>query len=241
MLTSSNSRPLVGVPGRSRSLAGAAAAPAGGVLQEAARFARTLAPNSRMKAVVAQPLKAEVDAPALIARVADGDVRAYRELVDRYLPGIHNFAARLLGNRAEAEEVCQETFLRLWNKAGSFVPHAKPATWLYRIAHNLAVDRLRSRREVAAPAVLEDAPASGRPSVALSRKRVALAVQAALAELPERQRAALELVHYQGMTSAEAAEVLGVNVRALESLLARGRRKLREVLADVDREHGEGQ
>jgi RNA polymerase sigma-70 factor, ECF subfamily len=167
----------------------------------------------------------------LMERVARGEARAYRELVDRHVRGVHVFVQRMLGNRAEAEEVCQETFLRLWTQAGTYVVKAKPSTWLYRIAHNLAVDRLRRRREGGQPLDLEQVPASGRPSLALYDKQVAEAVQRALDELPPRQRAAISLVHYQGMTGAEAAEVLGVKLRALESLLARGRQQLREQLA----------
>jgi RNA polymerase sigma-70 factor (ECF subfamily) len=167
----------------------------------------------------------------LMERVARGEARAYRDLVERHVRGVHIFVQRLLGNRAEAEEVCQETFLRLWTQAGTYVVKAKPSTWLYRIAHNLAVDRLRRRREGGQPVDLEQVPASGRPSLLLHDKQVADAVQRALGELPPRQRAAISLVHYQGMSSSEAAEVLGVKLRALESLLARGRQQLRQQLA----------
>jgi RNA polymerase sigma-70 factor (ECF subfamily) len=139
----------------------------------------------------------------------------------------------MLGSRAEAEEVCQESFLRLWKQASSYVARAKPSTWLYRIAHNLAIDRLRRRREGQHPlgTGIEELPDSGRPSLHLHQKQVAEAVERALSELPPRQRAAISLVHYQGMSSAEAAQVLGIRLRALESLLARGRQKLREQLA----------
>lgn len=171
-----------------------------------------------------------LDDAELMERIAGGDPRAYRELADRHLRGVHAFVYRILGNRAEAEEVCQESFLRLWKQASAYVPRAKPSTWLYRIAHNLAVDQLRRRRRGAAEAV-DELPSSARPSLHLHEKQVAEAVQRALDELPERQRAAISLVHYQGMSSLEAAEVLGVKLRALESLLARGRRLLRERLA----------
>jgi RNA polymerase sigma-70 factor, ECF subfamily len=173
----------------------------------------------------------------LMERIAGGDPRAYRELAERHLRGVHAFAYRILGNRAEAEEICQESFLRLWKQAGTYVPRAKPSTWLYRIAHNLAIDQLRRRRRDAVQGV-EELPASGRPSLYLHEKQVAESVQRALDELPERQRAAISLVHYQGMSNAEAAEVLGVKLRALESLLARGRRLLRERLAGYESHEG---
>jgi RNA polymerase sigma-70 factor (ECF subfamily) len=174
---------------------------------------------------------ATTDEVELIELVAGGDVRAYRQLVDRHLRGIHAFAYRMLGSRAEAEEVCQETFLRLWEHAGRYVPSAKPSTWIYRIAHNLSIDRLRRRRETSSGVAPDELPASERPSGLFLERQVADAVQRALSELPERQRAAMGLVHYQGLSNAEAAEVLGVGVRALESLLARARRQLKESLA----------
>lgn len=175
-------------------------------------------------------LNAPLDDVVLMERIAGGDPGAYRELVQRHLRGVHVFVYRMLGNRAEAEEVCQESFLRLWKQASTYVPRAKPSTWLYRIAHNLAIDQLRRRRRDVGEGV-DELPASGRPSLHLHDKQVAEAVQRALEALPERQRAAISLVHYQGMSNAEAAEVLGVKLRALESLLARGRRLLRELLA----------
>jgi RNA polymerase sigma-70 factor (ECF subfamily) len=172
------------------------------------------------------------DDAELLERVTNGDPRAYRELVERHARGVHAFVYRMLGSRAEAEEVCQESFLRLWKQADRFVARAKPSTWLYRVAHNLAIDRLRRRRETSHPSSIEDVPTSERPSLHLHDKQVAQAVEAALAQLPERQRAAISLVHYQGMSNVEAADVLGVKVRALESLLARGRQQLRERLRD---------
>jgi RNA polymerase sigma-70 factor (ECF subfamily) len=170
--------------------------------------------------------------------VAQGDVQAYRQLVERHLRGVHAFAYRMLGSRAEAEEVSQESFLRLWQEAGRFVARAKPSTWLYRVAHNLAIDRLRRRRERLDPEGLEDIAASDAPGDSPEQRQLAAAVERALAVLPERQRAAIGLVHYQGLSNAEAAEVLGVGVRALESLLARARRQLREGLAEYAESDG---
>lgn len=176
------------------------------------------------------------DDAELMEAVGRGDPGAYRELVQRHLRGIHAFAYRMLGSRAEAEEVCQESFLRLWTAGKTYRARAKPSTWLYRIAHNLAVDRLRRRRESSDTALIEAAPDSVCVTRALDHEHVARAVERALAELPERQRAAVTLVHYQGMSGAEAAEVLGVKLRALESLLARGRRQLRERLQSLHEE-----
>jgi RNA polymerase sigma-70 factor, ECF subfamily len=191
-----------------------------------------------MRSATVAAVSVPQDDAELLERVASGDPRAYRELVERHVRGVHAFVYRMLGSRAEAEEVCQESFLRLWKQADNFVAHAKPSTWLYRVAHNLAIDRLRRRREASHPTGIEEVPTSERPSNHLYEKQVAEAVERALAGLPERQRAAISLVHYQGLSNAEAAEVLGVKVRALESLLARGRRELRDKLAEFRAREG---
>jgi RNA polymerase sigma-70 factor (ECF subfamily) len=86
--------------------------------------------------------------------------------------------------------------LRLCQQADTFVARAKPSPWLYRVAHNLAIDRLRRRREASHPLGIEEVPSSERPSHHVYDKQVALAVERALAELPERQRAAISLVFY---------------------------------------------
>lgn len=175
-------------------------------------------------------------------KVGRGDQRAYRELVDRYLNSIARFAQRLLNDAGEAEEVAQETFLRLWTQASNFEPRAKPKTWLYRIARNQCIDRLRKRRDASAD--LEALSSGDRPSGLLARKETAEEVEAALAALPERQRAAITLVHYEGLDGSEACDVLEVSSEALESLLARGRRSLRERLKHLAhepaRESGDG-
>jgi RNA polymerase sigma-70 factor (ECF subfamily) len=165
----------------------------------------------------------------LMRRTASGDAAAFRALADAHLTKIMNFAHRLLHDRSEAEDVTQETFLRLWKDAARFEPRARVTTWLHRIAHNLCVDRLRGRREQPSETIDEERT-SLEPGGLFDRKQVAHQVDKALAELPERQRAAVTLVHYQGLGNIEAAEVLDIKVEALESLLARGRRSLREKL-----------
>jgi RNA polymerase sigma-70 factor, ECF subfamily len=187
--------------------------------------------EARVNSVVEDPATAEE--VRWLELVAQGDQQAYRQLMNRHLRGVHAFAYRMLGSRAEAEEVSQECFLRLWKHAGRYVARAKPSTWLYRIAHNLAIDRLRRRREGSHPDGLEEAAASERQSAVVHDRQVARVVELALQSLPERQRAAIGLVHYQGLSNAEAAEVLGIGVRALESLLARARRQLKEQLAEL--------
>jgi RNA polymerase sigma-70 factor (ECF subfamily) len=168
-------------------------------------------------------------------RVAARDSAAFRQLSDLYLGAIVTYSTRLLQSRADAEEVAQETFLRAWQRADTYVPRARVSTWLHRIAHNLALDRLRGRRGRGAPLELDperdSAPASDQPAALLLEKERSLRLEEALATLPERQRAAVVLCHEQGLSNPEIGAVLDVGVEAVESLLSRGRSSLRRLLA----------
>jgi RNA polymerase sigma factor (sigma-70 family) len=168
-----------------------------------------------------------------MSRVAAGDAQAFRALAGMHLKPVLNYCSRLLHDPAEAEEVTQEVMLRAWQRAGEYEPKARLTTWLHRIAHNLAIDALRRRRGAAAEWDDETmaAPDSQAPGNLLEQHDTALRVQAALELIPARQKQALILCHEQGLSNPEIAEVLGVGVAAIESLLARGRRALREHLA----------
>lgn len=168
----------------------------------------------------------------LVRRAGAGDAQACAALVDRYLAKVTAFAGRMLANRADAEEVAQDVFLRVWQHAGNWrAGSARFSTWLYRVTLNLCHDRLRRRRETTLDAAGDPASDAPPPGADLQRHAVAARVAAALAQLPERQREAIVLCHYQELGNIEAAAVLDVTVEALESLLSRGRRRLRELLA----------
>lgn len=169
----------------------------------------------------------------LVVAVASGDEAACRVLMDRHLMRMVALARRMLGNQADAEEVAQEVFLRVWTHADRWEPgKAQFGTWLHRVATNLCLDRLRKKRPTDD---IDDMPdlASGEPDPERQLEQVQLAarIEAALQELPERQRAAIVLSHYQELGNIEAAEILGVTVEAVESLLSRARRQLRASLA----------
>ncbi len=170
----------------------------------------------------------------LLARVAVGDPAAARALVARKLPRLLALAARMLGDSVEAQDVAQEAFVRIWKQAPKWQPGAaRFDTWLHRVALNLCYDRLRRRREIAyaePPERIDEGPAPDRGlEAADTGRRVGLA----LAALPDRQREAIVLCHYQELGNIEAAHLMGVSVEALESLLGRGRRALRAQLADL--------
>lgn len=169
----------------------------------------------------------------LVRRAGEGDGNACAALVDRHLPRMMAMAGRMLGSRTEAEDVAQEVFLRIWRHAADWKPgRARFSTWMYRVAMNLCHDRLRRRREVDLDEAGDPADEAPGPGQGLQRSRVSERVERALAELPERQRQAIVLCHYEELGNIEAAAVMEVGVEALESLLSRGRRKLRELLRE---------
>lgn len=172
------------------------------------------------------------DDDALIARFAAGDQSAARMLAERHTGRVLALATRMLKDTAEAEDVAQEALLRAWKNAADWRPgEAKFSTWLHKVALNLCYDRLRKRK----PKALDDAPepmddrATAHEEIEADERTAIL--QEALMELPERQRAAIQLSHYEERGNPETAEILGISVEAVESLLARGRRALREKLA----------
>lgn len=169
---------------------------------------------------------------AVLARIAGGDTGACTLLVDRHLTTLHALATRLLDSAADADEVCQDAFVRAWQQAPKWQSgQARFSTWLHQVVLNLSRDRLRTRREsVSLDAIATVTDDRDTPEQAHGRSERADAIRAALAELPERQREALLLCHFQGLTNIEAAALLELSVDALESLLARARRGLRAAL-----------
>ncbi|MFN4101482.1 MAG: RNA polymerase sigma factor, partial [Pararhodobacter sp.] len=169
---------------------------------------------------------------ALLGRYAAGESSAARLLVDRLAPRILRLAQRLLQDAAEAEDVTQEAMLRLWKIAPRWQEGgAQPSTWLHRVAVNLATDRLRRRRGVDLDSIAEPddpAPAAVEGMIESDRRR---ALDEALALLPERQRVAVVLRHLEGLTNPEIGAAMGIGVEAVESLTARGKRRLAELLA----------
>ena len=175
---------------------------------------------------------------ALMARVARGDERAFRELASRHLPPMLGLARRILGNAADAEDVVQDAMLRVWTYAPRWRPLALFRTWLTRVVVNLCIDRKRRAPWVeleAAGEIIDPAPHAGAKAERDERDRM---VAAGIAQLPARQRAAIMLTYGDGMSNSQVAEILDTSVSAVETLLVRGKQNLRRTLGrliDEDR------
>jgi RNA polymerase sigma factor (sigma-70 family) len=173
----------------------------------------------------------------LVQRAGRGDRAAAQALMARHLPKMLTLARRMMGSQAEADDAVQDAFLKLWTHAARWQPgKAKFETWLYRVTMNKCYDRLRKKAPTSLDEAVEIADPEPRADTLLERAGVAGEIESALLALPERQRAAILLCHHQEMGNIEAAEVLGISVEALESLLARGRRTLRARLGHLKEE-----
>lgn len=170
---------------------------------------------------------------ALMAGIASGDIGALGVLVRRHQSAALAMAYRILGRWDQAEDVAQDAFLRVHRAAASYIPSAAFTTWLYRIVVNLCQDVLRKRRgEIEPPGDLSNGKTVG-PEAALGRSERVEAVRRAVTALPERQRIAVVLHRYTGLSHAEIAESTGWTVSAVESCLVRAYARLRECLADL--------
>lgn len=179
---------------------------------------------------------------ALLVLYANGDPVAARALTMRLAPRVFAYAMRILGERAEAEDVTQESLLRLWRIAPDWRQgEAQVTTWLYRVTTNLATDRLRARKRRQTE-TLDDVPEpdDGQPSAVASLIDAGRmeALQTALDSLPDRQRQAVVLRHIEGLTNPEIAQIMEIGVEAVESLTARGKRALAALLSGRKEELG---
>ena len=188
----------------------------------------------------------------MVKLVARKNQAAFKKLLNMHLSGINRYTVRMIGNAANAEDITQEVFLRLWTRADSYKPEAsKLSTWLHNIAHNLCIDYFRKNNRFIQDsseiyeteenlhlASVSDRPhgiatsASDEPEHELAKKTRDHDVKKALMTLPERQRSAIIMCHYQGVSNKDAAHIMEVSVDALESLLSRGRLKLRKLLTE---------
>jgi RNA polymerase sigma-70 factor (ECF subfamily) len=201
-----------------------------------------------------QPYQYELHDPdvRLMLQVRDGDAAAFTELVLRYQNRLLTVLEHLVGNREQAEDLAQEVFVRVFKARLRYEPEAKFSTWLFTIANNIASNALRSRsrrREVGVPEgngadstplsldQLAKAASGAMPTRALDKAEQAEMVRSAVAALSERQRMALLLAKFEGMSYQDIAQTMDLSVQAVKSLLSRARVNLKELLTPYV-EHG---
>lgn len=179
----------------------------------------------------------------LMASIADGDKAAMAEFVSRHINRIKDFALRYVGACGDADDIVQEAFFRVWRKAPQWQDKKlPPVNWLYRITYNLSIDIIRKRKlevsideqtkRIATEEIEIESSDYELPENNLSNIETKKLLALAFEELPERQRTAIILCHYHGQSNRDAAVIMEVSVEALESLLSRGRRKLKEQLLE---------
>lgn len=175
----------------------------------------------------------DISDAVLLGRTSEGDADAFRMLVDRHLASMLAVARRMLRDDAEAEDVAQDAFLRLWRTGGSLeLGSVGVRPWLRRVVSNLCIDRVRAGKRVT---VVDEVPEEAEPPQQLTdieSRETGAKVDSALKSLPERQRLALTLFHYEGLSQIEIGEAMGISDEAVESLLARARRSLKGLLAN---------
>jgi len=185
-------------------------------------------------------MDADVD---LMLKFQAGDVSAFEQLMRKHQKSVINTIYRFIGNRADAEELAQEVFLKAYNSVQKYKPKAKFSTWLYKIVTNLCLNELRRKRfemvslddlaeETNDVIDAEQIP----PDIALERKELAFCVKKSVELLPEKQRMALILREYDGLSYKEIAEVMGCSVVSVQSRLQRAKANLKEKLAPYFKE-----
>jgi RNA polymerase sigma factor (sigma-70 family) len=180
------------------------------------------------------PLGSWRDAPddAVLLAYANGDEEAARVLSLRLVPRVLAQATRMLADQAEAEDVAQEAMMKLWKIAADWRQgEAQVSTWLYRVVANLCTDRLRKRRGVSLDQIAEPTDPQMSATAQMQETSRLTALTNALAQLPDRQAQAVSLRHLEGLTNPEIAQIMDISVRSVESLTARGKKALADILA----------
>ncbi|MBK3660077.1 RNA polymerase sigma factor [Bradyrhizobium diazoefficiens] len=192
-----------------------------------------LAPDS---APVAAAIVFDEDSE-LLDRLATGDEAAFRMLVERHIDRAYAIALRIVGNAADAEDVVQDTMLKIWSHRGRWQHgRAKFSTWLYRVISNRCIDLRRKPRNENVETVPE--VADGQPGAVeiIERNELNGMLEFAMQRLAEQQRIAVIFSYHENMSNGEIAQVMDTTVAAVESLLKRGRQQLRQLLRKHERD-----
>lgn len=175
-------------------------------------------------------IKTDPDKGFVLAMAA-GDPRGLSGLMDEHLSRITALAYHMLGDQMAAEDIAQDVFLKAWLKAGDWeFGNAKFITWMRRVATNQCLDRLRKRKEVLSDTLPEQVDGAASAETEMTVSETKTQVTNAMTALPDRQRAALTLSHFDYVSQSEGAKILEISEAAYESLLSRARRALRTAL-----------
>ncbi|MER3523425.1 MAG: hypothetical protein C4326_04990 [Ignavibacteria bacterium] len=192
-------------------------------------------------AMIVQSMVRNEDDVRLLVRIKEGDQAAFAQLYDRYAPLLYSMVLRIVRETTEAEDVLQEIFLTIWNKASSF-DEAKGSvyTWIVTIARRKAIDRLRSKEIVNRDERLHDDAVTGIPDAAYMTNPLNAAIgneyealmRTALATLSDEQRTVIEMSYYEGYTQEQISQRLHVPLGTVKTRMRQGLIKLREYLHD---------
>ncbi|MFN4126503.1 RNA polymerase sigma factor [Pannonibacter indicus] len=168
---------------------------------------------------------------ALLHAIGLGNDEAFRILVERHVDKAYAVAIRILRNPTDAEDVVQDAFMQVWTRRGEWQPgKARFSTWLFRVVTNRCIDQLRRPRTETMEAAPEIADRAADQVQAMMQEEAAFLLSAAMGQLPDPQRIALVFSYHENLSNAEIAEIMETSVFAVESLLKRGRQKLRHLL-----------
>ena len=182
-----------------------------------------------------QPFRHMTDG-SLLRAAAASDRAAFAEIVSRYHQPVYRLVWRMTNGSADSEDIAQEAFMKLWRNPAQVREAAALKGWLMRVASNAVIDRSRRPRHGDIEDVPELSDPAAKPDAPLDRAQATRLIDTKLATLPDRQKLALSLVYFEGLSNIDAAEIMEVSVEAVESLLARARRSLKESLSTGWRE-----
>jgi len=193
-------------------------------------------PSIFAQAVNISSMSSELTDPQLLHLIQDGDKSAFTDLVNRHANRFYRIAFRFLNNRDNSEDVVQDAFLKLWNNTGTWKPDfdAKFTTWFSRIVINLCLDWKKKNKISFELGDMELAGSNELPDETVLKRQNTEILIKYLEELPERQQIAINLCFYEGFSNREAAEIMEINIKALESLLVRAKTSLRNKLVKLE-------
>ena len=172
----------------------------------------------------------EKDDHELLAQVQEGNSQAFAILVERHTERFYRLAYRYLQSKAAAEDVVQDAFLKLWENPSSWQPerNSKFTTWFYRVVVNICLDLRKKKGAVVLDNTMELIDDRESVDEVMMRQQEQRMVEKEIAALPERQRTALNLCFDEGLSNQEAAQIMGLNLKALQSLIMRAKTTLKE-------------